>query len=411
MSKEAKARIKINELLKEAGWKFFDDAEGKANIILENNVKITESHIDTLGENFETSKNGFIDFLLLDKKGFPFIVLEAKSEDKHALAGKEQARKYAQVQHCRFIILSNGNSHYFWDTQRGNPQPITKFPSPDSFESYSKFTPNPQSLTREVVDKDYIVSTQKPDYKTDPSWISESTREQFIQNNGLRFLRDYQLKAIKSIQESVTQGKDRFLFEMATGTGKTLVSAAVIKLFLRTGNARRVLFLVDRLGLENQAKKAFSILLKNDYQSVVYKENRDDWRKAEIVVSTIQSFMSKNRYKRVFSPDDFDLVISDEAHRSIGGNSRAVFEYFIGYKLGLTATPKDYLKNFDPENQNTPREWERRVLMDTYKTFGCENGVPTYRYSLLDGVKEGFLINPVVVDARTDITAQMLSFA
>lgn len=409
MSKEAKARIKINELLKEAGWKFFDDAQGKANIVLENNVKITESHINTLGENFEKAKNGFIDFLLLDKKGFPLIVLEAKSEDKPALVGKEQARKYAQAQHCRFIILSNGNSHYFWDTQRGNPQPITKFPSPDSFESYAKFTPNPQSLIREVVDRDYIVSTQKPDYKSDPSWISESTRGQFIQNNGLRFLREYQLKAVKSIQDNVKKGKDRFLFEMATGTGKTLVSAAVIKLFLRTGNARRVLFLVDRLELENQAKKAFSILLKNDYQTAVYKENRDDWRKAEIVVSTIQSFMSKNKYKRVFAPDDFDLVISDEAHRSIGGNSRAVFEYFIGYKLGLTATPKDYLKNFDPENQYTPREWERRVLMDTYKTFGCENGVPTYRYSLLDGVKEGFLINPIVVDARTDITAQMLS--
>jgi len=409
LMKEAKARIKINKLLEESGWRFFDDEQGKANIVLESNVKITESQINALGENFERTKNGFIDFLLLDKKGFPFIVLEAKSEDKHALAGKEQARRYAQSQHCRFIILSNGNSHYLWDTQRGNPVAITKFPSPDSVEGYSDFKPNPTGLTREVFDQDYIVLTQKPDYKNDPAWISEATRGQFVQNNGLRFLREYQLKAITSIQESVKQGNDRFLFEMATGTGKTLVSAAVIKLFLRTGNARRILFLVDRLELEDQAKKAFVNYLKNDYQTVVYKENRDDWRKAEIVVSTVQTFMSKNRYKRLFSPDDFDLVISDEAHRSIGGNSRAVFEYFIGYKLGLTATPKDYLKNVDSKNQNDPREWERRVLMDTYKTFGCENGIPTYRYSLLDGVKEKYLINPVVVDARTEITAQMLA--
>lgn len=400
MSKEARARIKINDLLKEAGWKFFDDAEGKANIVLENNVKLTESHISALGENFETSKNGFVDFLLLDTRGFPFIVLEAKSEDKHPLAGKEQARKYAQAQHCRFIILSNGNSHYLWDLQRGSPQSIIKFPSPDSFERFSTFQPNPTSLIREVVEHDYIVLTQDHNYKANPSWTLDGK---------LRFLRTYQLKAIRAIQESVKQGKERFLFEMATGTGKTLVSAAVIKLFLRTANARRVLFLVDRLELESQARKAFVNYLKNDYQTVVYKENRDDWRKAEIVVSTIQTSMSKNRYKRLFAPDDFDLVISDEAHRSIGGNSRAVFEYFIGYKLGLTATPKDYLKNFDPDNQNDPREWERRVLLDTYKTFGCENGVPTYRYSLLDGVKEGFLINPIVVDARTDITAQMLS--
>lgn len=293
--------------------------------------------------------------------------------------------------------------------QRGNPVAIRKFPSLESFEGYASFKPNPASLTREVVEKDYIVLTQKPDYKNDPSWKSESTRTEYIRNNGLRFLREYQLKAIAAIQMAVNEGRDRFLFEMATGTGKTLVSAAVIKLFLRTGNARRILFLVDRLELENQAKKAFVNYLKNDYHTVVYKESRDDWRKAEIVVSTIQTFMSKNRYKRLFSPDDFDLVISDEAHRSIGGNSRAVFDYFIGYKLGLTATPKDYLKNFDPGDQNDPREWERRVLLDTYKTFGCENGIPTYRYSLLDGVNEGFLINPIVVDARTDITAQMLS--
>lgn len=409
MSKEAKARIKINDLLKEAGWKFFDDAEGRANIVLENNVKITEGHIDALGENFETTKNGFVDFLLLDKKGFPLVVLEAKSEDKHALAGKEQARKYAQAQHCRFIILSNGNSHYFWDLQRGNPIAITKFPAPVSIEGYSEFKPNPNGLVREVIERDYIALTQKPDYKNDPSWLSETTREQFIQNNGLRFLRDYQLRAITALQDHVKKGKDRFLFEMATGTGKTLVSAAVIKLFLRTGNARRILFLVDRLELENQAKKAFVNYLKNDYQTVVYKENRDDWRKAEIVISTVQTFLSKNRYKRLFSPDDFDLVISDEAHRSIGGNSRAVFEYFIGFKLGLTATPKDYLKNFDPDNPNDPREWERRILLDTYKTFGCENGIPTYRYSLIDGVNDKYLINPVVVDARTEITAKMLS--
>jgi type I restriction enzyme R subunit len=409
LTKEAHARIKINQLLTEAGWRFFDDANGKANIVLENNVKITSSQVDAFGENFETVKNGFIDFLLLDKKGFPFIVLEAKSEDRPALVGKEQARRYALAQHCRYIILSNGNSHYLWDTQRGNPQAITTFPSPDSFESFSKFIPNPKSLVGEVVEQDYIVLTQRPDYKKDPSWLNEITREPFIRANGLRMLREYQLKAVHAIQQAVKQGKDRFLFEMATGTGKTLVSAAVIKLFLRSGNARRVLFLVDRLELENQAKKAFASYLKNDYQTVVYKENKDDWRKAEIVVSTVQTFMAGNRYKRLFAPDDFDLVISDEAHRSIGGNSRAVFEYFIGYKLGLTATPRDYLKNTGPKNQNDPRDWERRVLLDTYKTFGCENGIPTYRYSLLDGVRQGFLINPLVVDARTDITAQILS--
>ena len=198
---------------------------------------------------------------------------------------------------------------------------------------------------------------------------------------------------------------------MATGTGKTLTAAAVIKLFLRSGNARRVLFLVDRLELEDQAKKAFVALLSADFKTVIYKENRDDWRRAEIVVTTVQSLLFNNKYQKLFSPTDFDLVISDEAHRSIGGNARAVFDYFIGYKLGLTATPRDYLRRFDSTKPGTrdPREAERRLLLDTYRTFGCEDSQPTFRYSLLDGVKEGYLINPTVVDARTEITTELLS--
>lgn len=409
--KEAKARIKINKLLEEAGWRFFDSESGPANILLENNVKLTKEKLNEFGEDFEKTGNGYIDFLLLDEQGYPLIVLEAKAEDKNPLFGKEQARRYAISQNCRFIILSNGNIHYFWDLERGNPHIISRFPSPETVKGYSTFKPDRNNLVNETVNDDYIVLTQKPDYKNDPSYINEATRKSFIEQNKLKFLRRYQVLAIQSIQNAVKEGKDRFLFEMATGTGKTLVSAAVIKLFLRTGNARRVLFLVDRLELEDQAYKAFVAYLKNDYKTVIYKENRDDWRRAEIIVSTIQTFLSKNRYKRLFAPDDFDLVISDEAHRSIGGNSRTVFEYFIGYKLGLTATPKDYLKNIDTTElgENDPRQLERRLLLDTYKTFGCENGEPTFRYSLIDGVKDGFLVNPVVVDARTEITTQLLS--
>src|SRR5206468_3606165 len=101
--------------------------------------------------------------------------------------------------------------------------------------------------------------------------------------------RPYQLRAVVALQGAVRKGQTRFLFEMATGTGKTLTATAVIKLFMRTGNAKRVLFLVDRLELETQAWKAFVRLLKNDFRTVIYKDNRDDWRKAEVVVSTVQS--------------------------------------------------------------------------------------------------------------------------
>jgi type I restriction enzyme R subunit len=407
--KEAKARIKINQLLTEAGWRFEDNEHGRANVVLEHNTKITKHHTDTWGDDFESAANGFIDFLLLDKNNFPLVVLEAKAEDKNPLIGKEQARAYARAQNCRFIILSNGNSHYLWDLQHSSPRNIVVFPTIESLVSQAEFKPDTKSLINERMENDYIVHTQMPNYQQDPSYRNDFTRAQFIEDNKLQFLRKYQLAAVKSIQQAVSEGKDRFLFEMATGTGKTLVSAAVIKLFLRSGNARRVLFLVDRLELEDQADKALIFSLHNDFHTVIYKENMDDWHHAEIVVSTVQTFLSNNRYKRKFKPEDFDLVISDEAHRSIGGNSRAVFEYFIGYKLGLTATPKDYLKNMDHINQADPREIERRTLLDTYRTFGCESGIPTYRYSLLDGVRDGYLVNPIVVDARTEITTQLLS--
>ncbi len=409
--KEATARIKINRLLEAAGWRFFQQGNKSANICLEPSVTIKSSDLDALGDNFEKTERGFIDFLLLDAKSFPFIVLEAKAEDKNPLVAKEQARKYARSQNCRFVILSNGNLHYFWDLERGNPYVITSFPTPDSVIGYQKVTPNPQRLIAEQVGEDYIVLTQRPNYQSEAAWRNEAERPGYIKANKLHFLRPYQLKAIHSLQAAVAEGKDRFLFEMATGTGKTLTAAAVVKLFLRSGNARRVLFLVDRLELEDQAKKAFSAVLSADFQTIIYKENRDDWRRAEIVVTTVQSLLFNNKYQGLFSPTDFDLVISDEAHRSLGGNARAVFDYFIGYKLGLTATPRDYLRRFDSSNSTIrdPREAERRLLLDTYRTFGCEKSQPTFRYSLLDGVKEGYLINPTVVDARTEITTELLS--
>lgn len=410
-TKEAKARIKINKRLEQAGWRFFDCEKGPANIQLESKTKITKQDIDAFGEDFERTRNGFIDFLLLDEQGFPLIVLEAKREEKDPLDGKEQSRRYAQSQNVRFVILSNGNLHYFWDLERGNPEIITEFPTGESLKHRENFKPDNKRLSAEKIEEDYIALTQNPNFKDDPRYKDQKTRKQYLQDLGLRVLRPYQTRAIHALQKSAEAGNDRFLFEMATGTGKTLISAAVIKLFLRTGNAKRILFLVDRLELEEQARKNFKAYLQNDFQTVIYKQNRDDWKKAEIVVSTVQSLSSQDKYKRLFSPTDFDLLIADESHRAIGGNSRAVFEYFIGYKLGLTATPKDYLKNVDVQelSNKDPRAWERRQLLDTYTTFGCQNGEPTFRYGLLDGAKDGFLINPVVADARTDITTELLS--
>lgn len=407
--KEATARIKINRLLEDAGWRFFDDANGRANVALEPNVKLRAEDLYALGDDLEKAANGFVDFLLLDEQGKPLIVLEAKAEGKNPLSAKEQARKYARSQNARFVILSNGNIHYLWDLEQGNPSVITKFPSPADIGNHYAFAPDAERLANEQVGLDYIALTQMPGYAQEAGWKVEAERTAFIETAKLRFLRRYQQRAIERVQEDAKKGSTRFLFEMATGTGKTLTSAAIIKLFLKTGNARRVLFMVDRLELEVQADKAFKAYLRNDFTSVIYKEQRDDWRKADIVVTTVQSLLFNDKYRRLFAPTDFDLVISDEAHRSIGGNARAVFEYFIGYKLGLTATPKDYLKHSAGTGTRDPRETERRTMLDTYRTFGCESGEPTFRYSLLDGVKDGFLINPYVIDARTGVTTQLLS--
>lgn len=409
---EAKARIRINKLLEEAGWRFFDDENGPANILLENKVKITQQQMDAWGEDYEETKDGSLDFLLLDSDNKPICVLEAKREGKHPLTAKEQARKYAQSVNAQYIILSNGIVHFLWDLKKGNPRPIFKFPSPGEIGAIKNWNPDRTALANEEITKDYIVTVQMPDYAERPGWngsIESST--DFIWSNGLRFLRRYQVDAIEHLQKAVAIGKDRFLFEMATGTGKTLTSAAVIRLFLRTENARRVLFLVDRIELEDQAWKAFTNYLKPDYTTFIYKEHKNNWHKADIVVTTIQSLMFNDKYRYEFRPTDFDLIISDESHRSISGNARAVFEYFHGYKLGLTATPRDYLKGVDIDTvrENDPREIERRMLRDTYNTFGCENGKPTYQYSLLNGVKDGYLVNPKTIDARTKITTQLLS--
>lgn len=376
--KEAQSRIKINKLLEKSDWRFIDDENWKANISLEQ-----WTSIHSVGDDFENVSKGYIDYLLCDERNFPICVLEAKRESIHPLSAKEQARDYALSKNARFIILSNGNAHYLWDIEGGNPEIISEFPTPESFKHRIEYKPNPIWLSSEIVDENYLAPVKK--------------------------LRPYQVWAIQAVQDSAKLWKTRYLLEMATGTGKTTTAWALCKLWLKTGNAKRILFLVDRIELEDQAVKAFKELFKDTYFVDTIKSW--EWEKCQIVVSTIQTLLVWDRYKEIFSPIDFELVISDEAHRSIGWNSRAVFEYFIGYKLGLTATPKDYLKGLEKEEnyEKNPKAMEIRNLRDTYKTFWCEAWEPTFRYDLKAWVEEGYLINPFVIDARTDITTELLS--
>jgi len=405
---EAKARIKINKLLEDAGWRFFDSDKGKANISLEHRTKKIKLDNESLGADLENAPDGFIDYLLLNDSNRPIALVEAKRERIDPLNAKEQARLYARKQHIRHIFLSNGNIHYYWDLEYGEPTIISKFLSLKQLGIAIQWAPKPDKILEQVVDADYIAISQDPQWR---NYTSEQ-KEEAKKNKGIRELRDYQIKAAKKLMQEYADGKMKFLFEMATGTGKTLLSAALIKMFIRSGNADRVLFLVDRIELENQAFKNFKNYLESDgIISVVYKRNKSDWQSAKLVITTIQSLSYGNRFQTEFSPTDFQLIISDEAHRTIGGgNNRIIFDYFIGTKIGLTATPKDYLKGINAGSAD-PREMERRWLLDTYKTFGCENGVPTYRFSLEDAVKHKppYLCLPKLIDVRTDITTELLS--
>jgi type I restriction enzyme R subunit len=411
MPSEAQARITINRLLEEAGWRFLPDASGRReNIVCEHRVKkkVFAPNLD-LGADYEHAPEGFVDYVLLNTDGRPVAVVEAKRESIDPLTAKEQARAYAAGLGVSHIFLSNGLAHYYWNLRQGNPVIVTRFLPLEELGKAAEWRPDAARLAAVTVDENYIAVSQ------DAQWLTYGPAEQteVAVNKRIRLLRDYQVAAVKALQQAALPGKHRFLFEMATGTGKTLLSAAIAKLYLRTENAHRILFLVDRLELETQAWKNFTAYLAADgINTVIYKQKRGDWKQAQVVITTIQSLAAKNRFLTEFAPTDFQLIVSDEAHRTISGNNRAIFEYFVGAKLGLTATPKDYLKGVDEKTQQEdPRAWEKRLLLDTYRTFGSDDGNPTFRYSLLDAVRHQppYLVNPISLDARTEITTQMLA--
>jgi type I restriction enzyme, R subunit len=370
---EAFARILIDSALKESGWDLLNDKQVR----------------------FELSgKAGRSDYILFDN-GEPLCVLEAKKETIDPYNAKEQARAYAKELKAPFIILSNGKMHYFWNYQLSNKQDafrIEKLPSIEDLKFLQKRNLNPPLPLHKKLSVNYL-QDKAPDIQ----------------------LRRYQLQAVETITKEYDHGKKAFLLEMATGTGKTVLAATIIRRFLETRNASRVLFIVDRISLAKQTLETFKSLL-NEYSPVLYKEARK--RPAEllgssVVVATLQSLMTGRRFKEEFTPFYFDLVINDEAHRSIYGDSRECVCYFQGTKIGLTATPKNYLKNINIEDleKSNPKALEIRQLRDTYNYFGCEIGSPTFKYDLVDAANdpEGpFLCIPKIWDLRSDITTKSL---
>lgn len=366
----------IDQALRESGWDLLDDRR-------------VRFELDGTG--------GRADYVLSGDRG-ALCVLEAKRPDLDPYDSKEQARGYAENLRAPFVILSNGTDHWFWNYERADQRDafrIERLPSLHDLERLRlKNLQPPRPLLTDVIRPNYL----KP-FKEDIT------------------LRGYQINAIDEVSKQFDhdEGKRKFLLEMATGTGKTLLCAALIRRFLATRNAERVLFIVDRIELAKQTMEDFGVVLR-EYSPVVFKSARrypSELLGSCVVVATIQSLLVDRRYREEFTPFYFDLVINDEAHRSIYGDARDVVQFFQATRVGLTATPKAYLKNINVEqlSQENPKGLEARQLRDTYHYFGCEPGLPTFRYDIIDAVKdpEGpFLCTPKIYDIRSEITTKAL---
>jgi type I restriction enzyme R subunit len=374
---EAFARILIDRALADSGWDLLDQQQVRLEVQA-------------------VAKRA--DYLLFDTLGRVFCVLEAKREDTDPYDAKEQARGYAENLKAPFILLSNGREHWFWNYERADQRDafrIERLPSREDLERLRlKNLQPPRPLGSESLTPKYLTHLKYD-----------------------LILRRYQIRAMTEIAgrfDSTTLRK--FLLEMATGTGKTILCAALIRLFLVTRNAERVLFIVDRIELARQTMEDFAVVLA-EFKPVIYKTARrrpGELLGSSVVIATIQSLMTDRRYREEFTPFYFDLVVNDEAHRSIYGDAREVVQFFQATRIGLTATPKAYLKNVDVDQleAENPKALEARQLRDTYHYFGCKPGAPTYRYDIIDAVKdpEGpFLCLPKIFDLRSDITTQALA--
>lgn len=397
--KEALSRIKIDNLLVASGWRLLDDGELKRNVVLEQGYRAGKA-------------TKFTDYLLLDTFNRPLAVIEAKKVEFPLKSAKAQAMEYCRQLKVNYFYLSNGEEHYFASVNDGVLHSVEEFLTQEELIELTSGQTDRVELWKQNCEDTILADIKIPNVKSHAKFIDISTRKEFLSNQRIKLLRDYQVDAVNAIINSAKNGNSRFLLEMATGTGKTLTCAAIIEMFLSSKNAHRVLFLVDRIELEKQAKRAFDGVFNNGqhYTVSIYKEGRDNWRSAHIMIITVQSLLAQERYKTDFLPSDFDLIIVDEAHRTISGKARDVFEYFVGYKIGLTATPKDYFRgvNINQLVSTDIYEYDARAFRDTYLTFGCYSGKPTYEFTLSDGVKKGILVQPYAIDARTDISYQLL---
>ena len=343
----------IDMLLSEAGWELHDDRD-------------REVEVDGMPT---TSGKGFVDYVLWGDDGLPLAVIEAKRSRVSPQAGQQQAALYADRLEARFgrrpvIFYSNGYEHWLWDDLVYPPRQVQGFLTKPELELMVQ-----RRTTRKPLDTVEI----------DPAIVE----------------RYYQHRAIRSICESFDADRRRkALLVMATGSGKTRTVIALVDVLQRAGWVKRVLFLADRTALVNQAVGAFKAHLPD---SAPVNLVTDKTGQGRVFVSTYPSMMNliddvKSDGRRRFGPGHFDLIVIDEAHRSVFAKYRGIFDYFDSFLVGLTATPKD------------------EVDRNTYNLFDLEPGVPTDAYTLDEAVKDGFLVPPRAVSVPLKFQRQGIRY-
>ncbi|MFD2024083.1 DEAD/DEAH box helicase family protein [Promicromonospora aerolata] len=315
-------------------------------------------------------KSGKVDYVLWGADGLPLAVVEAKRTQRDARAGQHQARAYADALEQAFpgrrplIYYTNGHEHWLWDDHErvGYPQrKVAGFRTADQLE--------------------WLIGRRRDRRDLNQVPIDEEIAGRY-----------YQLRAVEAVDKAFqTKNERAALLVMATGSGKTRTVVALADQLAKAGWVKRVLFLADRKALVRQAVAAFKKHLP-DANPVNLLEEKDS--EGRVYVSTYPTMMNLLAMQPgKYGPGYFDVVVIDEAHRSVYQKYGAIFDWFDAHLVGLTATPKD------------------EVDRNTYDLFGLEAGAPTYEYGLDQAIADGYLVPPVPVDIELGFPRRGIRYA
>ncbi|MDD5486042.1 MAG: DEAD/DEAH box helicase family protein [Dehalococcoidales bacterium] len=302
---------------------------------------------------------GFADYVLLADSGLPLAVIEAKRTSVNVEKGRQQAVLYADFLEKKFrqrpvLFMTNGYTTRFWDDKHYPEREVSSIYSKRDLEKYFNI----------IQDRAPLKGVQFNDAISD---------------------RYYQKEAIQAICDAFGErNRRKALLVMATGSGKTRTVISLADVLIRHGWVKNLLFLADRNALVTQAKRAFHNLMPN--LSLCNLTEGKEEANARAVFSTYQTMINcidatrDEKGDRLFTPGHFDLIVIDEAHRSIYNKYKDIFTYFDALLVGLTATPKD------------------EIDRNTYSIFDLESGVPTYGYELAQAVQDGYLVDFKIIE-------------